>query len=231
MTRATKIKIGNRTVRRIIAPGLPVRDGTVRCFACGQIDEPEYHDNAQCPATKATAAPTIYTTLRAANAARQAEWDPAAQISLSYRGNEMGGECGEAQNVIKKLERERLGIRGSRATVSDLGSELADVLICADLIAMAEGIDLNQAVADKFNATSDKVGLSVRLADPQAAITQNFIASQDEVGARYGLTTSHARSSIPKCRVWFTDLVEARMIADASGMTIWDLVEGRVVSA
>lgn len=109
---------------------------------------------------------SMFAKLRAANRARQAEWDVDQKITLSYRGNEMGGECGEALNVIKKLERERLGIRGSRATVKQLGEELADVVICADLIAMAEGIDLEAAVAEKFNATSEKVGLQTRMAVP-----------------------------------------------------------------
>ena len=103
-----------------------------------------------------------FATLREANHARQIEWDKGNKISLSYRGNEMAGECGEACNVIKKLERERLGIRGSRATVDELASELADVIICADLIAMMEGIDLDAAIAAKFNATSEKVGLRTR---------------------------------------------------------------------
>lgn len=102
-------------------------------------------------------------TLREANLARQAEWDPDDQITLSYRGNEMAGEVGEACNVIKKLERERMGIRGSRDTVAHLAEELADVIICADLIASAAGIDLDQAVRDKFNATSEKVGLKTRM--------------------------------------------------------------------
>lgn len=105
-----------------------------------------------------------HQTLRVANQVRQAEWDSKDQISLSYRGNEMAGEVGEACNVIKKLERERLGIRGSRATVAQLAEELADVVICADLIAMAEGIDLDAAVRDKFNKTSEKVGLKTRMA-------------------------------------------------------------------
>lgn len=105
-----------------------------------------------------------FSTLRAANTARQAEWDPSDKITLAYRGNEMGGECGEAQNVIKKLERERLGIPGSRASIDQLAEELADVVICADLIAMGEGIDLDLAVAHKFNLTSEKVGLEARLA-------------------------------------------------------------------
>lgn len=104
-----------------------------------------------------------FKKLAAANALRQREWDKAGGITLSYRGNELAGEVGEACNIIKKLERERLGIRGSRATVGQLADELADVIICASLIAMAEGIDLGDAVVAKFNATSEKVGLSTRL--------------------------------------------------------------------
>lgn len=106
---------------------------------------------------------TEYTTLRAANAARQLEWDADNQITAAYRGNELAGEVGEACNVIKKLERERMGIRGSRASVAELADILADVLICADLIALHYGIDLEAAVARKFNATSEKVGLSTML--------------------------------------------------------------------
>lgn len=102
--------------------------------------------------------------LRRANLARQQEWDPNDQITLAYRGNELAGEVGEACNVIKKIERERLGINGSRDTVAHLAEELADVVICADLIAMHEGIDLlGTAVPAKFNATSEKVGLKTRL--------------------------------------------------------------------
>jgi NTP pyrophosphatase (non-canonical NTP hydrolase) len=104
-----------------------------------------------------------FTTLRAANIARQKEWDAGNQISLSYRGNELAGEVGEACNVIKKLDRERLGIAGSRDTVEHLAEELADAIICIDLIAAAEGIDLDVAVRSKFNATSEKVGLRTRL--------------------------------------------------------------------
>lgn len=35
-----------------------------------------------------------YETLRWANKARQEEWDPGAQTSASYKGNELGGEVG-----------------------------------------------------------------------------------------------------------------------------------------
>lgn len=105
-----------------------------------------------------------YQNLRTANEARQIEWDKDNNISLAYRGNELAGEVGEACNVIKKLERERMGIRGSRATAEQLAEELADAVICVDLIAMQAGIDLDAAVRAKFNATSEKYGLATRLA-------------------------------------------------------------------
>lgn len=108
-------------------------------------------------------------TLRSANAARQAEWGKDDRLTAAYRGNELAGEVGEACNIIKKLERERLGIRGSRATVEQLAEELADVVICVDLIAMFYGLDLDEAIARKFNATSEKVGLATRLQIPTRA--------------------------------------------------------------
>jgi NTP pyrophosphatase (non-canonical NTP hydrolase) len=104
-----------------------------------------------------------FDLLRRANEIRQREWDPTDAITLAYRGNELAGEVGEACNVIKKLERERIGLRGSRVTKEQLAEELADAIICIDLIAMQAGIKLDQAVADKFNATSMKYGLSVTI--------------------------------------------------------------------
>ncbi|WP_309628769.1 hypothetical protein [Brevundimonas sp.] len=46
------VRIGNRRVQRFVTPPQEVRDGTVRCIACGQVDEAPYHDNALCPATR-----------------------------------------------------------------------------------------------------------------------------------------------------------------------------------
>lgn len=103
--------------------------------------------------------------LREANVRRQAEWCSNGEVpDLSFRGLELAGEVGEACNVAKKLERERLGWRGSRSTKDDLATELADVVICADLMAIAAGVELMSAVRDKFNATTDKVGLTTKLA-------------------------------------------------------------------
>lgn len=110
-----------------------------------------------------------FLDLRAANASRDREWvSPGQALSLSFRGNELAGEIGEACNVLKKLERERLGLVGSRATLDDLAEELADGVICIDLIAMDTGIDLGPAVERKFNKTSVSRGLATRLSTSTA---------------------------------------------------------------
>lgn len=107
--------------------------------------------------------PVTIGQLQAAHVERQEEWCPDQKPDLSFRGNEMGGECGEAQNVIKKLERERHGWRGSRDTVEHLGQELADVVHTAVLCAITAGIDLEPYVVAKFNETSEKNALRTRL--------------------------------------------------------------------
>lgn len=101
--------------------------------------------------------------LRRANEDRQQAWTGGQRVGLLFRAVELGGEVGEVLNICKKIERERSGWRGSRATLADMADELADVVICADLLALSEGIDLSAAVARKFNATSEKVGLPHRL--------------------------------------------------------------------
>jgi NTP pyrophosphatase (non-canonical NTP hydrolase) len=123
-----------------------------------------------------------FNDLRSANVARQKEWDKDNKITLAYRGNELAGEVGEACNVIKKIDRERIGLPGSRASRQQLAEELADVVICADLIAMDEGIDLfGEAVPAKFNTTSEKVGLVTRLvtAAPRSAGAPTLITRPD----------------------------------------------------
>lgn len=102
--------------------------------------------------------------LREANHLRQEEWDIGSEkVSLSFLGNELAGETGELCNVLKKLERERIGIVGSRSTIEKAATELADVVICADLVARALGINTWDAVCNKFNYTSAKYGLKTML--------------------------------------------------------------------
>jgi hypothetical protein len=66
---------------------------------------------------------TEYSSLREANAARELERDPRGLVTPLYKAVELGGELGECLtclNVVKKIERERLGLPGSRASVADL---------------------------------------------------------------------------------------------------------------
>ena len=103
-----------------------------------------------------------FEDLRKSNCARHREWARGESLPLSFRGLELGGEAGEACNEIKKIERIRLGLAGGKEDLQALANELADVIICADLIAMDLGIDLGEAVRNKFNQTSDKYGLETR---------------------------------------------------------------------
>lgn len=94
---------------------------------------------------------------------RDVQWDPEGKLDLLFRATELAGEVGELCNVVKKIERERLGLRGSKATKDQLREEIGDVLICLALLANTADIDLAQAVISKFNASSEKLGLDARL--------------------------------------------------------------------
>lgn len=105
--------------------------------------------------------------LREANQDRQKLWDPENVISgnlgILFRSNELGGELGEALNEVKKYVREQMNIKGSRTTKEEIEDELADILICLDLLSQMLDIDLIKAVTKKFNQTSDNIGFDVKL--------------------------------------------------------------------
>ena len=100
--------------------------------------------------------------LRKANFIRAKEWG-GKPTDLSFKGNELAGEVGEACNILKKMERTRLGMKGGGGDIDALAEELADVIICVDLIASHLCIDLEKAIKTKFNKTSDKVGLETKI--------------------------------------------------------------------
>lgn len=87
--------------------------------------------------------------------------------SLSDWAVAMAGEAGEACDVVKKINRVRDGLVGTRRSketlVLDLGEELADVLIYLDTLANRAGIDLEQALIYKFNKVSDEFGFEEKL--------------------------------------------------------------------
>jgi len=131
------------------------------------------------PDTDNTLAFTVFTSLREANEARQAEWDPKDDLTDTFRGCEMAGEVGELLekavallimsskitglcNLIKKIDREHIGLVGSRVTLEQVEDEFADAQVCLDLCSMKIGIDLAAATKRKFNKTSEKYGLKTR---------------------------------------------------------------------
>jgi NTP pyrophosphatase (non-canonical NTP hydrolase) len=79
----------------------------------------------------------------------------------------LGGECGELQNVVKKMNRVRDGLTGNKESSESLktalGDEIADVFIYLDLFARRAGFNLEDVVRKKFNATSERLGFPERL--------------------------------------------------------------------
>lgn len=96
--------------------------------------------------------------LRAANISRNAIWDPKGELHADFFINELLGEVGELANLLKKVERERLGIGGSRATKEQIAEECADVIICIDLLNMS----LNQP-SDEWAPASVYSGAKIDL--------------------------------------------------------------------
>lgn len=82
--------------------------------------------------------------------------------ALSAWSNAVCGELGEAANLIKKIERGDLSLDEARA---DLADELADVATYLDILAFRAGVDLGEAVKNKFNRVSERVGANVCIGD------------------------------------------------------------------
>lgn len=130
-----------------------------------------------------------FKTLRVANKLRAEAWhgDPADSEpwTTADRITELSGEAGELAeaivdcvlalrfqghvgaiaNIAKKLRRIECGMRGNDPSqLPDLHKamedEFGDAVICLDLLAMQLDIDLGACTRNKFNKTSDKVGLS-----------------------------------------------------------------------
>ena len=110
-----------------------------------------------------------FADLRAANLLRSGEWQSSEEFGAMFFAVATGGECGEALNVMKKLERGRIdaksraGVYPTTATINDLANEMADTIIYMDLWAQSIGIDLWRAVVAKFNAKSVEMGFSTKL--------------------------------------------------------------------
>lgn len=71
-------------------------------------------------------------------------------------GCAVAGETGELCNLLKKVK------RGEDIPIKDIAYEIADVLIYLDLVAQRMGIDLEEAMIEKFNLKSDEIGSKIK---------------------------------------------------------------------
>ncbi len=99
-----------------------------------------------------------FSALSEANRKRTTEcFHPIEEWSPTDWACALAGEVGEACNLIKKWR------RGEEIDLADVGSELADVVIYADLFCARIGLVLEEVIRHKFNQTSDKIGSDVTL--------------------------------------------------------------------
>jgi len=115
-----------------------------------------------------------FDRLREINAARCEEsYHAIDEWSPTDWGCALGGECGEALNLIKKLRRltgctkdctvDLIQSYDAKELISNIGRELADIVIYADLLAQCLGLNLGDCVVEKFNETSKKIMSDKRL--------------------------------------------------------------------
>jgi len=84
-------------------------------------------------------------------------YKPCLAWNLADWGNALAGETGEMCNLIKKIR------QGREVDVKDVGKELADIVIYADLIASQLGLNLSDCLQQKFNEVSDRVHSSIKI--------------------------------------------------------------------
>lgn len=110
-----------------------------------------------------------FDRLRAVNATRSVRYYAAGQEpwTLDDWMTALGGEVGEALNLIKKLNRDRMGMRGNTEgfarLLGSIGSELSDVAIYLDLTMLAGGLHpfgANEFAAGSMRAPRPEIALS-----------------------------------------------------------------------
>lgn len=110
-----------------------------------------------------------FNTLRAANEERlptfknrlglPAHTEPdGSDWSLAEWLQALIGEVGEYANLQKKIQRGDFATKDPAVVKRMVADELADIQTYLDLLAFRNGVDLGQAVTNKFNEVSERVG-------------------------------------------------------------------------
>lgn len=114
-----------------------------------------------------------FNTLRAANMARMPQFKNKNGESVHTKSNgsdwspaqwcqAVMGELGEYANIRKKYERGDMSEENFKA---EAAKELADVVAYLDILAGQLDINLGEAVKNKFNIVSERVGSTVYIGD------------------------------------------------------------------
>ncbi len=84
------------------------------------------------------------------------DWTPAQWLQA------VTGELGEYANIRKKFERGDMDEKEFKALATE---ELADIVTYLDILAFQLKIELGQAVKEKFNKVSERVGSNIYIGD------------------------------------------------------------------
>jgi NTP pyrophosphatase (non-canonical NTP hydrolase) len=114
-----------------------------------------------------------FADLQLACGERSLHWHPEDNWSTLEWTGAMAGEAGEAANVAKKLKRFDSGmsqalVQTREELVKKLGAELADTIMYAVMVARKEGINLKEAILEKYNLTCLQEHLPFSLEDGNA---------------------------------------------------------------
>lgn len=101
-----------------------------------------------------------FARLREINVKRcEAVFRPLDDWTPEQYATAMVGEVGEACNLLKKRWRGH----DKEIPTSEIGKELADVMTYLDLMCARLGINLEEAVIQKFNEVSDRRNTDIKL--------------------------------------------------------------------
>lgn len=132
-------------------------------------------EQAEYAAEFRTDPPLSLARMQHVNEQRMVRWHHGGKRDWSVLewAGAMCGEAGEAANVAKKMLRIELDLPGNESSEhreteyealrAKLANEIADVLLYATLLASSVNIDVERAVAAKFNAKSVEQGFPERL--------------------------------------------------------------------
>lgn len=157
-----------------------------------------------------------------ANLARALKWHPDGINSWSSSDwmTAITGEVGELASLIKMRNRERDGLGGNKfsPTNEQIAKECADVFTYLDLLATSMGIDLGQAIVDKFNEVSERNGFKDRI-----ILNAAVFVSVDRM--RLDWLDAHPRDSTMLFEDGTVRDVKAWAIAAAPGLSVRDAID------